>query len=151
MLVVLPIVALALVSCTKSDPQEAGDNPTRTVAAPGQAASGTPTNTGTPSAAPTPGGTPVNAEQAQVKFTKCEPGKNGVVMHAEVSNETKEKRTFIITARAFNGKGESVASAALMVNALEPGGSAEAEGSSTGAVKDKKVTCEATEIQSMAM
>ena len=96
----------------------------------------------------TPGGTPGNSDQATVKFTKCEAGDSGVTMEAQITNTTKEKRTYIVTGLAFDEAKKTVGSAALMVDNVEPGKSATATGKSDKAAKGK-ITCEASQIESM--
>lgn len=153
--IALPLAALGLAGCGGADGADKAPVPADKAAASDTA---TPGGSQAPSSAPatatshtpyTQGGTPGNADQATVKFTKCENTPNGVDMEAEITNTTKDKRTYIVTGMVFDEKKKAAGSAALMVDDLEPGKSAKATGKSNESVKGK-ITCEASQIDSMA-
>ncbi|GMA38612.1 hypothetical protein [Mobilicoccus caccae] len=139
-LAALPIAAIVLAGCSGNG---GGDENNQQQ-----------TNAAGTSAAPvqtiTPGATHGNADQADVKVTKCEATDAAVEIEAEITNTTKEKRSYIITGMAHNEKNEGVASAAIMVDDVEPGKTAKGSGRSNSPAKGE-IQCTITQIESMPM
>jgi|GEM_PF-2921581 len=157
---VVPIVlTLALTGCSGGNADDDGGGDNNAAAPPGTITPASPT--GTAPAAPTePGqvvgpsrtmGAPVpGSDQGKVEITTCKGGEDSVEMTAKVTNTTKETRTYIITGMAYGEDKKVGASAALMVDGVEPGKSKETKGTSNTGVKGK-VSCEVAQIDSMAV
>ncbi|GAB96126.1 hypothetical protein BJY21_003083 [Kineosphaera limosa] len=137
--VALPLALLSLAGCS-SDNSATGASP-----APNATAGESPA----PAVADhTPGQTPGNADQGDAKVTKCEVTPNGVEIAVDIKNTTEQKRMYILTGVAYDSDKKPVASAAVMVDAVDPGASGSGTGRSTGAVEGD-VICEVTQIESM--
>ncbi|WP_313566798.1 hypothetical protein [Mobilicoccus sp.] len=145
--IAVPLALALLAGCSGADDAA---KEAETSSAPGAAPASPGSTTPAPAAQHTPGQKPGNAEQADVKVTTCEATPSGVEVAVDITNTTKEKRSYILTVLAFDENKKVVASAAVMpAEAIEPGKSGSGEGKSNEAVKGK-VTCEVSDIQSMA-
>lgn len=139
-LAALPIAALILAGCSGNGDETGTD---------GGDTNANQTDAATAPRTVDPGAEPTNADQGEATVTSCEKDDNDrMVIEAEVNNVTEEKRTYILTGATVNDANEVVASAAIMIDEIEPGQSATGSGTSNGPVEGD-LDCTIAQVESM--